>query len=92
MNITKRQFDAIRELHSRGGAVLTSEWVNGSGAHTTRRVVPPYCERIVRGIADCYPRRIRLMFERHPRALAVVAIVNMRAVNKLLNPPTTSQA
>tara|TARA_R100001594_G_scaffold70765_1_gene105225 strand:- start:2386 stop:2709 length:324 start_codon:yes stop_codon:yes gene_type:complete len=87
MKITKPQIKNIMELKKRGGAVMTSEWTTGSGRHTKRRSVPPYCQRISRFEAhyEKYPKRILSVFEKHPRCEAVIAITNMRRVNALID-------
>jgi len=79
------QLEALRQLKQyNDGVVLTSEWTNGRGMYCTRKAVPPFCERIERHRAYKYPQRIKRMFRLHPRAQAVIAIVNMRAANKAL--------
>jgi len=84
--ITKSQIEALAELKRRGGAVITSQWANGNGRYTTRRSIPPFCKRIERWAAwfPNYPQRIKRVFRKHPRCEAVIAITNMRAVNKIL--------
>ncbi len=84
MKPNKRQLEAIAQLKSYGGAVITSQWTNGSGRYTTCRAVPPYCERVPRWAAYFQPERIKRVFRKHPKCEAVIAITNMRAVNKLL--------
>ena len=81
----KPQLESLRELKGRNnGVTLTSNWTNGRGRNCTKRAVPPFCERIEKYCAHRYPKRIQRMFRIHPRARAVVAIVNMRAANKAL--------
>ena len=106
--VTKPQLAALIELKRRGGAVISSEWTRGRGRYTSRRPVPPYCERITKTscswitseakkqTADFYqangnaiwptkvPQRIKQVFKRHPKCEAVIAITNMRAVNKTI--------
>jgi hypothetical protein len=79
--LTKSQIESLSAIHQRGGAVLTSEWVNGSGRYTSRRIVPQFCERIERHRAHYYPLRIQKVFADHPRCQAVVAITNMKGAN-----------
>lgn len=68
----------------RGGAHATSEWTNGRGRNTTKKAVPPFCERIARYQAARHPKRIRQIFEKRPRVQEVVAITNMRAAKNAL--------
>ncbi len=83
--ITKSQIEALAELKRRGGAVITSQWINGNGRYTTRRAIPPHCDRIPRWLwSSRYPTRIKKVFQKHPKCEAVIAITNMRAVNKIL--------
>lgn len=88
--MTRAQATSLRELRARGGAVITSEWSNGHGNYITRRAVPLFSARIDRSSAmrlgTKLPRRIRRVFEAHPRCEAVVAITNMRGANKALAP------
>ena len=81
--VTKPQLDALRIIKDCGGAVLTSHWTYGNGRYITKRPVPPHCERVTRYTSNM-PKRILNMFKTHPRCEAVIAITNMRAVNKLL--------
>ena len=82
--MTHNQKHALRQLMHR--PYLTSEWTNGAGKHTTRRAIPPYAERIERWELEtrALPKRITSVFARHPRAQAIVAIINMRAARKAL--------
>lgn len=86
--MTRVQADALEELRERGGAVITSEWVNGHGNYITRRAVPLFSDRIDRAAAmrlgTKLPRRIRRVFDAHPRCEAVIAITDMRGANKAL--------
>jgi hypothetical protein len=86
MKVTKTQLSMISELKQRGGAVISSRWTTGHGRFTSLRAIPPFCKRIERwaGWFPKYPKRIRDVFKRHPRCKAVIAIVDMRSVNKLL--------
>ncbi len=86
MKTTQPQRAALKELHSRGGAVMSSDWTNGAGRNTTSKAVPPFCKKIARSELHWgdFPRRIRQVFERHPRCQAVVAITDMRAARKVL--------
>ena len=86
MKITKPQLESLAYLKQCGGAVLTSEWVNGSGRYTTKRAIPPCCKRVERWAAwfPEYPERIKRMFKLHPRCKAVIAITDMRTANRLL--------
>ena len=85
MKITKPQIESIKELKKRGGQVLTSQWVNGHGNYITRRAIPPFSDRIERSEKSKYPKRIQKLFKQHPKCQAVIAITNMRTVNKLLS-------
>ena len=82
--LTKPQLESLAEIHRRGGAVLTSEWTNGSGRYITARAIPPFCERIERLYLDLQPKRIQKIFANRPRCKAVIAITNMRAANRAL--------
>ena len=82
---TSNQRDALRQLMARGSAVMTSEWTTGAGQHTRARTIPPFCSKIYRANADSYPKRIRRVFAKHPRCKAVVAIVDMRAANRVMH-------
>ena len=81
---TKTQRAALRDLMQAGGAVITSEWTTGAGKRTTRRTIPPFCQRIKRWQSKAYPVRIQRLFEKHPRCEAVIAIVDMRAARRTL--------
>tara|TARA_R110002110_G_scaffold166862_2_gene367735 strand:- start:166 stop:447 length:282 start_codon:yes stop_codon:yes gene_type:complete len=85
--VTKTQLAAIRIIKDCGGAVLTSHWTNGNGRYITKRAVPPHCERVTRYTPNM-PKRVTDVFKRHPRCEAVIAITNMRAVNKLFKSTT----
>ena len=90
--ITRVQTNALKELRDRGGAVITSEWVNGHGYYITRRAVPPFSARIDRSAMwrglglrrSPLPHRIRRVFDAHSRCEAVIAITDMRGANKAL--------
>ena len=101
MNIPKTTYtqrSALRQLMAQGGgAVMTSEWTTGTGQHTRARTIPPFCERIFRSEAAGYPVRIKRVFAQHPRCQAVVAIVDMRTANRVIDynestNPTKDQA
>lgn len=83
MTIRKNQIEALLEVMDAGGAVLSSDWTNGRGRYITRRAVPPFCKRIEKFEACKYPKRIQKMFSDHPRAQAVVAVVDMRNAKKI---------
>ena len=84
MRITKPQMDNLAIIHRYGGAVLTSQWTNGSGRYITRKAVPPFCERVERYNAENFPKRIQRLFKIHPKCKAVIPITNMRAANRAL--------
>jgi|18_taG_2_1085343.scaffolds.fasta_scaffold08347_3 hypothetical protein len=86
MKVTKTQLSAIAEIKQQGGAVLTSEWVSGNGRFTTKRAIPPCCERIEKRSSwfPKYPQRIKRKFTKHPRCQALIAITDMRTANRLL--------
>ena len=83
INATTRH--ALRQLMDRGSAVMTSEWTTGAGQHTRARTIPPFCAKVYRANAVNYPNRIRRVFAKHPRCKAVVAIVDMRAANRVMH-------
>ena len=88
MNIPKTTYtqrSALKNLMDRGGAVMTSDWTTGAGRHTRARTIPPFCERIFRPEAARYPVRIKRVFAQHPRCQAVVAIVDMRTANRVID-------
>lgn len=72
-------------LKSSGGAVMTSEWAEGSGRRTRLLDVPPYSKRIERWEYKYQPKRIKKVFDAHPRCQAVIAIVDMGSATRLLN-------
>ena len=90
--VTKPQLAALIELKRRGGAVISSEWTRGRGRYVSRRPVPPYCERVDRYQSalrwtpggNRVPERIQRVFRDHPKCEAVIAIINMRSVNKTI--------
>ncbi len=87
-NIT--QIRTLKQLiNHHDGIVKTSEWTNGMGRHTTRKAVPPFCERICRVRADEYTKKIQKFFADNPRVQEVVAVTNYRAVNKLFKEEAT---
>jgi hypothetical protein len=77
MKITKPQQSSIDQLASRGGAALASEWTNGSGRYVTKRAIPPTAARFERKEYSVSPAAAKALFDAHPRALAVVAIVEV---------------
>ena len=81
---TTVQRASLKALLDMGGAVITSEWTNGTGRYTTRRALPPFCKSIPRYLAAHYPARIQKVFRAHPRCHAVIAVTNMRAANRVL--------
>ena len=83
MKITKTQLSNLRELVRR--AVPTSEWTTGSGRHTKRRAIPPFCGRISRKNARDYPLRIQKIFNSRPRVQVVVAVVDMRKAKRAIS-------
>ena len=85
MKITQPQLTALAYLMQCGGAVITSSWTYGSGRWTARRVIPPCCERIERGMESAFPQRIQRVFKAHPHCQAVIAITDMRTANRLVN-------
>jgi len=78
------QIAALAELNK--GARISSHWTNGSGRYTTSRAIPPFAERIERAELRSrkLPARITKVFEKYPKAQAVIAITNMRAARKAL--------
>ena len=82
--LTKVQLRSLAELKRLGGAVITSHWTNGIGRHTSKRAVPPFCEELGRWSYNRLPKRIRRIFDEHPRCQYVVCITNMRAANRAL--------
>ena len=66
-------------------AVLSSEWVEGSGRRTRSLPVPPFSARVERFEYDRQPQRIRRVFDKHPRAQAVVAVVDRARASAFLN-------
>jgi hypothetical protein len=84
MKITTQQLANLLALFERGGCAITSEWVNGDGRYTTRKAIPPFCERIERtALTEGHPERIRRMFRKR-KCRAVIAITRMRAAKKVL--------
>ena len=75
----------LRRLRDFGGCVMSSDFVEGHGKRTRSLEIPPYCEKIIRELYDYQPARIKRVFDAHPRCQAVVAIVDMRSANGLLN-------
>jgi len=83
--ITKPQLAALADLKSRGGCVMASDWINGSGRYITAKTIPPFCKRIERYMGGPnLPARINRIFREHPRCHSVVAIIDMRSANKAL--------
>ena len=93
--VTKVQLDSLNDLWGRGGACMTSEWINGSGRRITKRAVPPHAKRITREEwawnasnewKDRNPIELKVceIFHGHPRCKAVVAIVDYEIVAELL--------
>jgi hypothetical protein len=81
---TKNQLQSLAELKRLGGAVITSHWTNGTGRRTTKRAVPPFCDELSRWAYDRLPKRIRRIFDKHPRCQYVICITDMRAANRAL--------
>ena len=81
---TKTQLQSLAELKRLGGAVMTSEWTNGRGRFTSKRAVPPFCDELSRWSYDRLPKRIRRIFDQHPRCQYVVCITDMRGANRAL--------
>ena len=87
MNIpTPKQIQLLYRLHKyKHSAVMSSEWVEGSGKRTRSLELPPFCERIGRGSYSLQPQRIKRVFDDHPRCRAVVAVVDKGKATSFLN-------
>ena len=83
MKINSRQIKSLRDIKRLGGIVASSKWTNGSGRYTTKRAIPPHCRMIEFYAAGAYPKRIRDFFRQNPRVQRAVAIVDMRAANRV---------
>lgn len=46
MEYTKPQLANLAEILARGGVIPSSDWTSGRGRFTTKRALPPYCERL----------------------------------------------
>ena len=75
----------LRWLRNRGGCIISSEFVEGHGKRTRSLDIPPHCKKIIRELYAYQPARIKRVFDAPPRCQAVVAIVEMRRANGLLN-------
>jgi len=82
--LLKSQLGALQELLDAGGAVIGSRWTTGSGKHTSRRTIPPFCSRIPNWFAYNQPERIKKVFRRHPKCEYVIAVTDMRKARKAL--------
>ena len=82
---TKTQLKSLAELKRLGGAVMTSHWTNGIGRRTRKRAVPPFCDELSRWSYERLPKRIRRIFDQHPRCQYVVCITDMRGANRALS-------
>lgn len=73
------------EIENKGGAVLASTWVNGSGNYITRRPVPQFCREVEKRDVSTLPGKTRRTAERllknHPRAQKLVCVVDRRGLN-----------
>ena len=87
--LTSVQIKNLLELKTRGGVVMTSRWVVGSGSYTSRKAVPPFSKRLEKSLAYLYPQHftpeVLEVFKKHPRCKAVVAITDKAAADKAIN-------
>ena len=87
--MNKTQMDNLRYIHDTcKGVVPSSEWTTGSGRWTSRRAVPPCCERLDMQKACCLPgevgARARRLHRIRPGLRFVVAITNLRGARRAL--------
>ena len=82
--MTRKERNGLRDLAARGGAVMTSEWTTGHSHRTRAREIPPHSEKVSAYGSRRMPKRIRRVFDAHPRCQFVIAITNMRAANREL--------
>jgi uracil phosphoribosyltransferase len=82
--MTRKERNGLRDLAARGGVVMSSEWTTGHSHRTRARDIPPYCEKISAYSASRMPKRIRRVFDAHPRCQFVIAIIDMRSANREL--------
>jgi len=83
---TPKQIHLLDRIYkSKHAAVMSSEWVEGSGKRTRSLDLPPFCERIERWEYARQPQRIKCIFDDHPRCSAVVAVVDKGKATSFLN-------
>ena len=88
MKITIPQAWSLNQILDHGGVVPTSEWTNGRGRHTTRKQVPPHCERMWVHHGHHYlksglvKRNLEKLIAARPRVEYVIVCTNLRAARK----------
>lgn len=65
---------------------IASQWVRGSGNYIQARPIPIHCRKIKPWEVDCLPhgarRRAIKLFEAHPRAQAIVLVVDVDSLQQ----------
>ena len=85
--LRKPQIEALSSILAAGGVLPSSEWTNGSGRFTTRRVVPPHCElldcwKAVRQLRGEVGNALKRLLKARPQIVRVVAVTDLRAARK----------
>lgn len=73
------------EIENKGGAVLASDWVRGSGNYIAKRPVPQFCREVekrdVSTLAGKTRRTAERLMKAHPRAQKLICVVDRRGLN-----------
>lgn len=66
------------------GVVKVSDWTTGSGRHTKRRNIPPYCKEYSWMDYKAAPEHVKNYLDENPRVIKVVAVENLDVVQEIL--------
>ena len=82
------------EIEAKGGAILASEWTNGSGNYISKRPIPAHCSeieirpygidktRLIEDLKGKTKTTARRLAKRHPKAQKLIAVTDRRGLLK----------